>query len=138
MTRPRQRVERTLVEKARSSRVSRVQRRLECLEQDWEAQQASFMVTTGKSGKHIATLADSILRATITVFFAGMFFRDARSLDEVLSPWGILGVLFFGFCLVETVRTDWKAVCYVRARAAMVCERARLLEELEAASAKSR
>ena len=134
MTRPRQRVERTLVETARSSRVSRVQRRLECLEQDWEAQQASFMVTTGKSGKHIATLADTILRATITVFVAYALFHDARSMDDVLSPGGIIGGLVFAFCLVETVRTDWKAVGYVRAREAMVRERARLLEELEAAS----
>lgn len=133
MTRTKERAEHTRVEAARSSRVSRVQRRLECLEQDWEAQQASFMIR-GKNSQHIATLADTILCATIAVFVAYACFHDARSMDDVLSPGGILGGLVFGFCLVETVRTDWKAVGYVRARAAMVRERARLLEELEAAS----
>lgn len=133
MTRTKDRAEHTLAEEARSSRVSRVQRRLECLEQDWEAQQASFMVR-GKHSQHIATLADTILRAAIAVFVAYALFHDARSMDDVLSPGGIIGGLVFAFCLVETVRTDWKAVGYVRAREAMVRERARLLEELEAAS----
>ena len=132
MTRTKERVDRTLVEKASSSRVSTLQRRLECLEQDWEAQQASFMVR-GKNNHHIATLADTIIRATFTVFVAYAWFHDARSIDEVLSPVGILGVLVFGVCLVGTASTDLKALGYVRAKEAMVRERAGLLEELEAA-----
>lgn len=133
MTRTKERVDHTLVEKACSSRVSMLQRRLECLEQDWEAQQASFK-GSGKYGQRIPTLADTILHATFTVFVAYAWFHDARSIDEVLSPVGILGVLVFGVCLVGTVSTDLKAVGYVRAKAAMVRERARLLEALEAAS----
>lgn len=134
MTRTKERVERTLVKKARDSRVSTLQRRLERLEQQWEAQQQSFMVSSGKYSRHPATLGDSIVRGVLTVFVACICFQDARSMDEVLSPVGILGVLVVGFCLVGTVSTDLKALGYARAKAAMEREHARLLAQLEAAS----
>lgn len=100
-------------------------------------EEASFMVR-GKHSQHIATLADSILRATFTVFVASAWFRDTRSVGEVLSPVGILGLVVLGVCLVGTVSTDLKAIGYARAKAAMERERERLLEELEAARTQAR
>ena len=115
------------------SSVRALQDELLRLDDAWEARQESFMVL-GRYGLHVATVADTILRAFFSVFVAYAFFHEVRSMSEVLSPVGMLGVLVFGVCLVGTVRTDLKARGHARAEAAMEHERARLLARLEAAT----